>query len=320
MLAIGIDVGGTKIAGGVVDDSGSIVASKRVQTPASDAGRIKDVIAAMIEEFSTTYDVVAAGVAIAGLLDRTRSVVYYAPNINLRDEPLRASLEQRTHVPMVIENDANAAGWGEYRFGAGRGIDDVVMLTIGTGVGGAIISDGRLLRGGYGLGGEIGHIRLVPDGLLCGCGQRGCLEQYGSGRALIRFADEIADGGHSGDALAHARERDGELNGRNLRDLLERGDPGALAALDRLGEVLGAACASMTAALDPRRFVVGGGVSEAGERLLGTVRAVYRAHLPARGYRPEPDFRIAELANNAGVVGVADLARQAHEIEDHGRR
>jgi glucokinase len=186
----------------------------------------------------------------------------------------------------------------------------MTMLTIGTGVGGAIVTDGRLLRGGFGAAGEIGHLRVVPGGHPCGCGQKGCIEQYGSGRALMRFAGEIADAGGIGQALARAREANGgALDGPIVAELIADDDPGALAALRELGEWLGQACASIGAVLDPQVFVFGGGVAMAGDRLLDPVRESFLAHLPARGFHPEPQFLVAQLVNDAGVVGAADLAR-----------
>lgn len=309
MHAIGIDIGGTKIAGAVVDEFGAIVRSDRVPTPAGDAQLLEDSVATMIESLSADGPVAAVGVAAAGFIDAAQSTVYYAPNISWRNEPFREKLEARIGTTVVVDNDANAAGWAEFRFGAGRMVSDMVMLTIGTGVGGAIVAGDRLFRGGFGAGAELGHMRIVPDGIACGCGQRGCLEQYGSGRALLRMADEIADAGGIGLALANARAERGALDGQAVAALIEANDPGALAALHQLGHWLGEAAASLSAVLDPQRFVLGGGVAAAGELLLGPIREAYLEHLPARGYHPEPDFVIAELVNDAGVVGAADLAR-----------
>ncbi len=309
MQAIGIDIGGTKIAGAVVSESGEIVAEARVATQAGDSEAIIDAVVAMIEGLAVGRDITAAGVAAPGFIDSKQSTVYYTPNINWRNEPLRERLRERLDLDITIDNDANAAGWAEYRFGAGRDLDDMTMLTIGTGVGGAIVSQGRLFRGGFGTGAELGHVRVVPEGLPCGCGARGCIEQYGSGRALLRMANEIADVGGIGLALADARREHGELDGRVVGELIAAGDAGAVLALEQLGHWLGQACASLSAVLDPQVFVFGGGVSIAGDLLLDPVRESYRQNVPARGYHPEPEFVIAELVNDAGVVGAADLAR-----------
>ncbi len=310
MHAIGIDIGGTKIAGALVDEFGTILRSDRRPTPAGDPFEIEDVVVAMISGLAADADVIAAGVAAAGFIDIAQSNVYYAPNISWRNEPFRDKLEARLEVPILIENDANAAGWAEFRYGAGRLYSDMVTLTIGTGVGGAIVANDRLFRGGFGAAAELGHMRLVPDGLPCGCGARGCVEQYGSGRALLRIANELADAGGIGLGLAAARERKGKLSGSEVSRLIEEGDGGAIAALRQLGSALGQACASLGAVLDPQVFVFGGGVASAGELLLEPIRAAYLDHLPARGYHPEAEFAIAEMVNDAGVVGAADLARE----------
>jgi glucokinase len=302
--AIGIDIGGTKVAGALVTEAGDILRLQRRPTPAGDPDAIVDVVVELVRELGDGEQIVAAGVAAAGFIDAAQSTVYYAPNINWRSEPFRDRLSARLPgLDVTIDNDANAAGWAEYRFGAGRGTTD-------TGVGGAIVTDGRLLRGGFGAAGEIGHLRVVPGGHPCGCGQKGCIEQYGSGRALMRFAGEIADAGGIGQALARAREANGgALDGPIVAELIADDDPGALAALRELGEWLGQACASIGAVLDPQVFVFGGGVAMAGDRLLDPVRESFLAHLPARGFHPEPQFLVAQLVNDAGVVGAADLAR-----------
>lgn len=310
MHAIGIDIGGTKIAGAVVDEAGVIVRSERVPTPAGDSALLEDAVVEMIQTLSDeASDDVVVGVAAAGFIDAAQSTVYYAPNIDWRNEPFREKLEARVGATVIVDNDANAAGWAEFRFGAGRLVSDMVMLTIGTGVGGAIVAGDRLFRGGFGAGAELGHLRVVPGGLPCGCGQRGCIEMYGSGRALLRMANEIADAGGIGLQLARARDANGALDGNIVGAMIESEDPGAIAALRQLGHWLGEASASISAVLDPQRFVFGGGVAAAGELLLGPIREAYLEHLPARGYHPEPDFVIAELVNDAGVVGAADLAR-----------
>jgi len=307
--AIGIDIGGTKIAGALVTENGEIIAEHREPTPAGDPTAIVNLVASMIERLSAGHEVVAAGVAAAGFIDAAQSTVYYAPNINWRNEPFRARITERVGIDITVDNDANAAGWAEYRFGAGRGSTDMTMLTVGTGVGGAIVSGGRLFRGGFGAGAELGHLRVVPDGLPCGCGAKGCIEQYGSGRALLRMANEIADVGGIGLPLARARQENGALNGTIVGEYIAAGDAGALHALTELGRWLGQACASLGAVLDPQRFVIGGGVAVAGYLLIDPIRESYLQHLPARGYHPEPEFLIAELVNDAGVVGAADLAR-----------
>ncbi|GAA2993252.1 glucokinase [Microbacterium terrae] len=307
MLNVGIDIGGTKIAGGLVTDDGRILEKVRVDTP-HDTRALAQAVIDMARHFRSQHDIAAVGVAAAGFIDRDRAVVIHAPNIAWRNEPLKAALEAGIDLPVTIENDANAAGWAEYRFGAGRGVRNMVMLTMGTGVGGAIVLDGALFRGGHGIGGELGHIRFTRDGLPCGCGQNGCLEQYASGRALQREANDIADGGGIGAALAALRAEKGSISGPSVSRLVLAGDPGATEALRRVATALGESCGGFQAVLDPELFVIGGGVAQLGDDLLAPVRLAYETSLPGYGDRPVADFAIAQLVNDAGVIGVADLA------------
>ena len=307
MLKVGIDIGGTKIAGGVVDAEGRIVEKLRVDTPA-DTGELAQAVIDMAAHFIASHEIAAVGVAAAGFIDKDRATVIHAPNIAWHNEPFKATLEGGIGVPVTIENDANAAGWAEFRFGAGRDVDHMVMLTLGTGVGGAIVLDGELFRGGHGIAAELGHIRFTRDGLPCGCGQNGCLEQYASGRALQREANAIADGGGIGEALAALRAEKGTISGPAVSRLVLAADPGAIEALRRVATALGEACGGFQAVLDPELFVIGGGVAQLGDELLGPVRIAYETSLPGYGDRPIAAFAIARLGNDAGLIGVADLA------------
>ena len=307
MLTVGIDIGGTKIAGGVVDADGVIVEKLRVDTPA-DARALADAVVDMARHLSDGHEIGGIGVAAAGFISKDRSTVIHAPNIDWHEEPLRDILQDRLRMPVTIENDANAAGWAEYRFGAGRGFGDMVMLTLGTGVGGAIVVGGELFRGGHGIAAELGHMRFIRDGLPCGCGQNGCLEQYASGRALQRAANDIADQPGIGDALAAVRAEKGQIPGPAVSRLVLAGDAGATEALRRVATALGEACGGFQAVLDPEVFVIGGGVAQLGEDLLGPVRLAYETSLPGFGERPVAEFAIAQLVNDAGIIGVADLA------------
>jgi glucokinase len=307
VLKVGIDIGGTKIAGGVVDAGGRIVDKLRVDTP-TDTVELATAVIDMAAHFLAAHDIGAVGVAAAGFIDKDRATVIHAPNIAWRDEPLKASLEAGIPLPVTIENDANAAGWAEFRFGAGREVDHMVMLTMGTGVGGAVVLSGELYRGGHGIAGELGHIRFTRDGRPCGCGQNGCLEQYASGRALQREANDIADAGGIGSALAALRTEKGKISGPAVSRLVLAGDPGAVEALRRVATALGEACGGFQAVLDPELFVIGGGVAQLGDDLLEPVRIAYETSLPGYGDRPTASFAIAELGNDAGLIGVADLA------------
>ncbi len=310
MYAVGIDIGGTKIGGALVDESGSIIRESRVPTPAQDSEAITDAVVQLIQELSEGVEVLAVGVAAAGFVDAERSNIVYAPNLSWRNEPLKAKIQAKVTMPVFIENDANAAGWAEYKFGAGAGAKHVVMLTIGTGVGGAIIVDGKLLRGGFGLAAELGHVPLNGGDRPCGCGQVGCIEPYGSGTSLLKAARQLAASGEAkGYRLAQLEEENGELTGAQVYQAIVEQDAGALELLSNLGAALGKTVAGICAVLDPEVVIIGGGVSAAGELILNPIRESYEKHLSAAAFRPHVRFAIAQFVNDAGVVGAADLAR-----------
>ena len=311
MHTIGVDVGGTKVAAGLVDEAGTILRRTRRPTPSASPDDVEDVIAACVAELCEGVEVEAVGIGAAGFVTADRATVLLAPNLSWRDEPLRDGVAERVGLPVVVENDANAAAWGEYRFGAGRGEDHLVLVTVGTGIGGGVVLGGRLHRGRYGIGGEIGHMQMVRDGRRCGCGLRGCWEQYSSGRALLREAREIA-------GVERERGRrllelgGGALEGIEAVEVTQaarEGDPAALECFQVVGGWLGQGMADLAAVLDPGVFLLGGGVSDAGYLLLLPTREAFRARLTGAGSRPEAQVRLAELGNDAGIVGAADLAR-----------
>lgn len=318
-LAIGVDIGGTKIAAGVVNESGDVLEWDKRDTPAEDADAAIDAIADVVRDFvAREPHITTVGVGAAGFIDVQRSVVQFAPNVAWRDEPIKAKLESRIGLEVVVENDANAAAWAEVRYGAGRGYDHVVCLTVGTGIGGGIVINGELYRGQWGIAAEPGHMRVVPDGLRCGCGNKGCWEQYASGKALVREARELA---LSGSPLANrllelAGGMPEGITGPLITRAAKEGDPTAVELLEEVGRWLGAGMASIAALLDPSCFVIGGGVSEAGDLLLAPARDAYHRHLTGRGYRAEAEIKPAVLGPNAGLVGAADLARRAVEVDE----
>jgi glucokinase len=261
---------------------------------------------------ASRHDVEAVGLGIAGFVDASRSVVYFAPNLlGWRDGPLRDEVEKRVGLPVVVENDANAAAWGEARFGAGREERYIACVTLGTGVGGGIVVDRELFRGGFGVGAEIGHIQMVEGGRPCGCGQRGCWEQYASGGALVRYARErAAEERENAEILLSLGDGTPEgITGRHVTRAAHQGDSVALAAFAELGHWVGQGLADLAAVLDPECFVLGGGVSEAGDVLLKPTAAAFEQLLTGRGRRPLAEVVLAQLGNDAGLVGAADLAR-----------
>lgn len=313
MLSIGIDIGGTKILGALVDPDGNIVHEARVPSPAQDPDLMVDTVVELIREVAqaSPEPVIGAGVAAAGFIDAEQSTILYAPNLNWRNEPFRDRLQAKLDFQVVIENDANAAGWAEFKFGAGRNVKDMVMLTLGTGVGGAVVADHKLRRGGFGIAGELGHVRVVQDGKQCGCGRKGCVEQYSSGTAVVRAAKKLAKSdGPAGARLRELEQQAGELTGKQVYQALLEGDLAVLGIFREAASYLGQAMATMTAMLDPQMFVIGGGLSEAGETIIEPIRQAYLADLPARGFRPEAEIVTAQFTNQAGVIGAADLARE----------
>ncbi|MFJ9828485.1 ROK family glucokinase [Streptomyces sp. NPDC101160] len=310
-LTIGVDIGGTKIAAGVVDEEGNILDTHTVPTPPTPEG-IVDAICAAVSEAGKGYQIEAVGIGAAGYVDDKRATVLFAPNIHWRHEPLKDKVEQRVGLPVVVENDANAAAWGEYRFGAGQGHEDVICITLGTGLGGGIIIGNKLRRGRFGVAAEFGHIRVVPDGLLCGCGSQGCWEQYASGRALVRYAKQRAAATPE-NATVLLGLGDGTpegIEGRHVSEAARAGDKVAIDSFRELARWAGAGLADLASLFDPSAFIVGGGVSDEGELVLDPIRKSFRRWLIGGRYRPHAQVLAAKLGNKAGLVGAADLARQ----------
>jgi glucokinase len=311
-LAIGIDIGGTKVAGGVVDEAGTVIDRERRDTPGADAGATADVIVDVVHALAARHAVAAVGIGAAGWIGSDRATVLFAPHLAWRGEPLRDSLAGRIDLPLFVENDANAAAWAEYRFGVATEQSVTVCVTLGTGIGGGLVIDGSVYRGAFGVACEYGHMTVVPDGLPCACGNRGCLEMYASGRALARQAREVASASPMAAArmLALAGSADG-LSGPVVTDAAAEGDPAALSICTDMGRWLGRGLANLAAVLDPGMFVIGGGVSAAGELLIKPAREEFAHSLTGRGFRPVAAVEVAALGPDAGLVGAADLARAA---------
>lgn len=312
-VTIGVDIGGTKIAAGVVDGSGNILATARRPTPRHDSGAVLNDVADVVNELQAGVDgsIVGVGVGVAGGVDQSRSMVYFAPNLAWSQVPVRAVLEAATQLPVVVENDGAAAAWAETRFGAGVGLQHVVMVTVGTGIGGGIVVDGHVTRGAHGVAAEIGHLNAVPDGRLCGCGRSGCWEQYASGNALVREARELASERRqeAGALLALGDGTPEGVQGSHITQAAQMGDPVAVEAFANVGTWLGRGLADLTAIVDPDAFVIGGGVSEAGDLLLASARRTLSEKVFGGTNRPLPQLLVARLGNDAGIVGAADLAR-----------
>ncbi len=313
-VTIGVDIGGTKIAGAVVSATGEILACARRDTPAQDPDQIAHDVAALVTDLRRGRDDVrAVGVACAGFVDRTGSTVLFAPNLAWRDEPMKMRLEALLDLPVIIENDANAAAWGEFRYGAATEADDMLLVTVGTGIGGGVVD--RLAAAARGLR----HRRRArPHARRARTASAAAAATVGAGRCtppatrwFARRASWSPPERCSGVALSDACGGDpSRLMGHHVTTVAQAGDPAAAELLADLGRWLGEGAASMAAVLDPELIVIGGGVIAAGELLLGPARAAYGRQLSGRGHRPVAQIVPAALGNDAGMIGVAALAAE----------
>ncbi len=308
-LAIGVDAGGSKIEGLLVDVSvGEILDRRLVETPAEDAEATARAIVAVARELMAGRDPVRAlGVGAAGMVDLD-GVMRYAPNVAWRDFRLTERVGAAVGLPTLVDNDANVAAWGEFRFGAGRGSSDMLLVTVGTGIGGGIVLGGKLLRGAHGFAAEIGHIIVEPGGPRCGCGNLGCWEQVASGRAIGRLGRQAATE-HPESLMVEVAGGDPErVTGVEVTLAAKQGDRVAVGILAEVGRRLGEGIAGLVNVLDPDLVVVGGGAIEAGELLLQPTRRAFIDSVEAPDHRPNVPIVPATLANDAGAVGAADLA------------
>jgi glucokinase len=319
-LAIGIDIGGTKVAGGLVDVDGHITHRARRDTPhrSKSPSVVEDTIVEVVAELRRVVGpetVAAVGIGAAGFVATDRATVVFAPHLSWRHEPLQEALQKRIALPIFVDNDANAAAWAEWKFGAAQGETHLMMITLGTGIGGGILIDGQVQRGRFGIAGEFGHMQVVPGGHRCECGNRGCWEQYASGNALVREARSLfsANSPIASDLLDRVEGVPGNLTGPLITQSARDGDPTARELLAEIGNWLGVGIANLAAAFDPGTFVIGGGLSAAGDLLLGSSRETFKRQLTGRGYRPEARIVAAALGNDAGLIGAADLARVGSE-------
>ncbi|WP_457966716.1 ROK family glucokinase [Arthrobacter sp. D1-29] len=310
-LAIGIDIGGTKVAAGVVDADGRILNEARRSTPGNDPRAVERVIVELVQELGAGHRVWSVGIGAAGWMDLEGGTVLFSPHLAWRNEPLRANLQRLLRRPVLLTNDADAAAWAEWRFGAGHGQDRLVCITLGTGIGGAMVMDGRVERGRYGVAGEFGHQIIMPGGHRCECGNRGCWEQYASGNALGREARILAQANSpvAQDLLAAVEGQTEAITGAIVTELALAGDPASRELLVEVGEWLGLGLANLAAALDPGMFVIGGGLCSAGDLLVEPARNAFARNLTGRGFRPAAGIELAALGPSAGLIGAADLSR-----------
>lgn len=310
-LVVGVDVGGSKVLAAVVSPDGTVLRRVTAHTPGrhAESERVLETITGAVTAVAEGV-VAAVGVAAAGFVDTGGGRVMFAPHLPWRGEPVRDLLAQRLGCPVLLDNDANCAAHAEATYGAARGASTVVAVTLGTGIGGALLVEGRLVRGRNGMAGEFGHMQVVPDGAPCECGGRGCWEQYSSGHALVRAVR--ARLGQEPSVLVEACAGDPErLTGPMVTAAAEDGDLLAHQAFASVGGWLGVGLANLVAAIDPDVVVVGGGVSAAGDRLLEPARAALARSLVGVEHRVVPPVVAAALGPQAGAVGAADLARRS---------
>jgi len=311
-VSIGIDIGGTKVAAGAVDVNGVILERLQQPTPSHSPSAVEEAILAAVHRLRR-HGAESVGIGAAGWVDNAQAVVAFSPHLAWRSEPLKARLAERINLPLIVDNDANAAAWAEYRFGAGRGSSVMVCITLGTGIGGGLVIGGQLFRGTYGMAGEWGHMISVPGGHWCECGNRGCWEQYASGNALEREARALAKT-HSPLAYRLLEMAGGDpdkITGPDVTAMAIDGEPTAVELIADVGTWLGRGIANLVAALDPEVVVIGGGVSAAGELLLAPAQREFSRTLTGRGFRAEAKLVLAHFRNDAGLIGAADLARRA---------
>jgi glucokinase len=311
--AVGIDVGGTKFAAGLVDESGRLASYTEYPLPSK---RYEDIVALVGETVGEFRREVAApaavGVAVAGWLSPDRDVVLQAANLGWRDQPLRRDLEARTGLAAVVGNDADCAAWAEW-VQAGKPGGAFALLTLGTDVGGGLVINGELITGAHGLAAELGHLTVRMDGAPCVCGSRGCLAVYASGTAMLARAKELLAADPSS-APTLGRLSGGNpagLTGAHLQEAVALRDPAALAVVGEAGRAIAAASQQISRVIDHAELMLGGGASNVGQPLVEAVSAAIAVSQPVGPVRPIPRVRLARTGNRAGVLGAADLASRA---------
>jgi glucokinase len=306
---IGIDLGATNVRCAVVDGSGHILAELRGHTGEGGVNVVPATAALVLQLRDDHPHVAAVGVGAAGLVDRDGGV-RYAPNIPaFRHTPLRADLETAIGLPVVVDNDANAAAWGEIVHGAARGALYALMITLGSGIGGGIIARGRVIRGAHGFAAEVGHFQIDPDGPMCACGERGHWEAFASGHALGRMGRQWAHDGRAPGVLARAGGDPDRVTGVHVGDSAQAGEPDGQALLEAYAGFVAVGLAGLANVLDPERIVISGGLVELGDTLLMPVRDAFARYIEGAEYRPTIPIVPAELGEQAGVIGAAARAR-----------
>ena len=305
---VGVDIGGTKMLAVAVDDAGNVASERRVPTPEG-ATALIDAVVAVVDAQRAEGPVGAVGVGAAGLVDR-HGVLHIGPNLpGVRDLAVKTLVEGRLNLPVQVDNDATCAAWGERELGAAKGSDDVVVVTLGTGIGGGLVLDGRLYRGAHGFAGEVGHIKVDPNGVPCPCGGRGCWERYASGSALGRFGREAGEGGRAARVVELAGGDFHDVRGEHVGAAAREGDREALELMNRFAWWVAQGLANLADVFDPDTIVVGGGMLESADLFLDRTREVFPDVVLAGRERPPVDIVPATLGERAGAIGAALVAR-----------
>lgn len=305
--AIGVDVGGTSTKAALVTDTGDVLL--RVERATDRSAGTKGIIEVIDELIGLAPEVEvspsAVGVGAAGFIDSNTGSVIFAPNLTYDDPHVAEAVRARIGLPVVVDNDANAAAWGERTFGAARGLDHVVLLTLGTGIGSGFVIGGKLLRGSTGAGAEFGHTIVDPDGPECPCGLRGCIEQFASGGAIGRAARRAAEGNPRTTMIAMAGSVEA-ITAEHAAKAAREYDELALSIMHEAGRWLGVGLSNIANLFDPQSIVLGGGVVKAGEAFLGVARDKLVAMTGAQRRRPMR-LDVTALGSDAGIVGAAAL-------------
>lgn len=315
-LILGIDIGGTSIKIGLINVQGVIKHHWEIPTNTKDAGAhiVKEIWASVLEQMEkkslTTDRLLGIGIGAPGFTNVDEGIVYEAVNIGWKNLNLAEAFKEWTDLPVYVANDANVAALGENWVGAGEQSNHMIALTLGTGVGSGIISNGQLINGANGTGGEIGHMTIDPNGYPCNCGLKGCLETIASATGIVRQALERAKKSPSS-SMARIYEKNGELSTKEIFDLAKEGKKDALQLIEEVTDVLGFAIANLAVLLNPEKVLIGGGVSKAGEFLIERIDQSFKKYALPRIYEV-CEIKVAKLGNDAGMIGAAYLVKERH--------
>lgn len=308
-IGIGLDIGGTKVLGALVDDAGTVLEEHRVPSPTGSWQGMLDAIVATVGELRTRCPMTASvGIGAAGMVDLD-GAIHYAPNVAaFRSTLVQADVRAAVGLPTVVDNDANVAAYAEVRFGAARGMSDAMVITLGTGIGGGIVVGGKVLRGAHGFAAEVGHFQIDPNGPMCACGEQGHWEAMASGAALGVMARAAAARGELSGVLAAAGGDPNAVQGPDVSAAGRTGDVEALALIDTYAFNVAIGLVGLANIFDPGVIAIAGGLVNDGELFLAPIRKHFLGHIEGATYRPTPEIVPATLGERAGVIGAAILA------------